>query len=264
MLSRLKDTFSDFFCLNRKYLVYNILSRNLKLRYRRSFLGYFWTLLVPLTTAAIYYFVFNVLHKIGDDSYALLVVVGILAWGAFAGTINEGINSLSSNFSLLSQINVPLHLFPFCSAVTQFVVYFFSLPVILVFMIWFKAPFTSALFWLPYYILLLFIISYSISFLVAVGFIYIRDIKQVMSHIVHVWFYLTPVIYRGNRLQNSFSLVSYINPVGKIFPALQSIILNGEQPTRGQIVIPAIWAFLFLCLALFAKARVSKVAIENI
>jgi ABC-type polysaccharide/polyol phosphate export permease len=254
----------DFFCLNQKFLVYNIVSRNLKLRYRRSALGYFWTLIVPLSTAGVYYFVFNVLHKSGTRDYAMVVILGVLTWAFFSGTLSEGMNSISANLPLLSQISVPLHLFPFCSAVTQLIVFLFSIPALMGFMIFYHTPLTWHLFWIPYYIFILFISSYSLSFLLALSFVYVRDLKQVMAQVLHIWLYLTPVIYRGERLEKHVPSLAYLNPVGKAFSGLQRIVLDGHRPRYTEMGIPLFWAGALLIVALIVKDKASKLAVEKI
>ncbi len=74
---------AKFFSLHRKYLLYNLLMRNLKVRYRKSFFGFLWTLIVPMTMTLVYYFVFQYIAKMGDDRFAIFLLTGIIPWTFF-------------------------------------------------------------------------------------------------------------------------------------------------------------------------------------
>src|SRR3954471_24738544 len=93
----------DFFCFGKKFLVFNLVSRNLKIKYRRSVLGVFWTLLSPLAMAVIYYFVFRVVLNVRIDHYAVFILSGVLPWSFFGVTTLEGLDSILGNGSLISK-----------------------------------------------------------------------------------------------------------------------------------------------------------------
>src|SRR6202035_5870261 len=121
----------DIFCVSKKFLVFNLVGRNLKVKYRRSVLGVLWTLLSPLATVMIFYFVFKVILKVQIPHYMAFLVSGVLPWSFFSQTINEGMDSIVGNAGIAAKVPVPIQIFPLVGAITNFITLFLALPVIL-------------------------------------------------------------------------------------------------------------------------------------
>src|SRR3954453_19323172 len=88
----------DFFCLGKKFLVYNMVSRNLKIKYRRSVLGVFWTLLSPIAMTVVYYFVFKVILQVRMPHYLVFILSGVLPWTFFSQSLSEGMESIAGSW----------------------------------------------------------------------------------------------------------------------------------------------------------------------
>jgi ABC-2 type transport system permease protein len=241
-----------------------MVGRTLKLRYRRSVLGYLWTLLVPLSTAAIYYFLFKVIFKVEVPDFAAFVTVGVFLWSFFSGTLSEAMQSLIANFSLLLQVNVPLNVFPFTTALSSLSTLLFSLPAIFgiclvtgVNLGW------SALMLFPY-LALLFVQAYCFGYMLSIAIIYLRDLQQAMGLILQVWMYATPILYQSNFIPERHFWILYANPVGKIFPGVHNALLRGLWPTAAEMLVPVLWTAVIFGVTLLLHTRVSKYAIERI
>jgi ABC-2 type transport system permease protein len=241
-----------------------MVGRTLKLRYRRSALGYLWTLLIPLSTATIYYFLFKVVFKVQIPDFAAFVVTGILVWSFFSGTLVEGMESLLGNVSLLLQVNVPLNLFPLTTAIGNLTTLVFALPVILglclvngVVIGW-----PALLFF--YYLALLWVQAYCLSYMLSITVIYLRDLRQAMGLVMQVWMYGTPILYQSNYLPPKYFWVLYANPVGKIFTGIHSSLLRNQWPTLAEIATPTVWTAVIFMVTLYLHTKVSKQAVERI
>src|SRR3954462_3483713 len=151
----------DFFCLGKKFLVFNLVSRNLKIKYRRSVLGVFWTLLSPLAMAFIYFFVFQVVLKVKIDHYAVFILTGVLPWSFFGVTTMEGLDSILGNGSLISKVPVPTQGFPFVVSVTNLVTLVLSLPVLMGAALLSRVDIGWPILLFPFYLAALFLIAYS-------------------------------------------------------------------------------------------------------
>lgn len=241
-----------------------MVGRTLKLRYRRSVLGYLWTLLVPLSTAAIYYFLFSVIFKVDVPDFVAFVTIGVLLWSFFSGTLIDAMQSLLGNFPLLLQVNIPLNVFPLTTAISSLVTLIFALPVI--FGICFATGVDlgwSSLMLLPY-LFLLFIQAYCIGYMLSITVIYIRDLQQAMGLVMQVWMYGTPILYQINLIPKQYTWILYANPIGKIFPGVHNSLLRGIWPTPAELLAPILWTIAIFGSALFLHTRASKRAIERI
>src|SRR5690349_10337533 len=109
----------DLFCFSKKFLVFNLVSKNLKTKYHRSFLGIFWTLISPLSMGLVYFFAFKVVMKVQQPHYLALLLCGVLPWSFFSQTLGEGTESIVNSFGLLSKVPIPLPVFPFVGALTN-------------------------------------------------------------------------------------------------------------------------------------------------
>lgn len=241
-----------------------MVERNLKLRYRRSSLGYLWTLLVPLSTACIYYFLFKMVFKVQIPDFAAFVVTGILLWNFFSGTLSEGMESLISNFPLLLQVNVPLNVFPLITAITNMVSLTFALPVIVGICLINGVVLGPSALMFFFYVFLLFLQAYCFSYVLSILVIYVRDLRQAIAPAMQIWMYGTPVLYQFSYLPEGFRWLLYANPVGKIFTGIHNSVLRRQWPTLAEIGTPLIWTATLIVITLVLHTKVSKQAIERI
>lgn len=264
MFSPMTSILKSFLCLDQKFLIWNMVTRTLKLRYRRSFLGFLWTLLVPLSTAGIYYFLFKVIFRVEVEDFAAFITVGILVWTFYSGTISESMESLLGNLSLLLQVNVPLNVFPLTTAISSLITLFFALPVIFgVCLISGISIGWSSIMILPY-IALLFIQAYCFGYVLSVAVIYLRDLKQAVGLFMQLWMYGTPILYKIDLVPKNYTWVLYANPIGKIFPGIHNALLRNLWPTSAEILVPVAWTIGILLGTLFIHTKVSRLAIERI
>jgi lipopolysaccharide transport system permease protein len=255
---------SDLFCLGKKFLVYNLVSRNLKIKYHRSLLGILWTLISPISMALVYYFVFKVVLQIEQKHYLVLILGGVLPWTFFSQTLSEGADSIIGSWGLLSKVPIPLPVFPLVGAITNLVTLFMSIPVLLAAMVFTDCALSAPLLILPAAYFLLFIVTYSISSILSVACVFLRDLRHVVSILLQVWFYATPVIYQESMVPVKYEWVFNINPVGQVFIMFQKILGRGEWPTFYNISVATLWAFVLFTAAAFLHKYVFKNVVERI
>lgn len=254
----------SFFCLRHKNLVWNMVSRNIKLRYRKSFLGYIWTLLTPLSTAAIYYFLFKVIFRVQVPDFAAFIATGILVWSFFSSTLSEGMSSVMSGFSILLQVNVPINAFPLTTAITNLITLIFAIPVIIGICLVSGINIQASFFMLVPYLLMLFFQAYGLAVVLSVAVIYVRDLKQAIGPLTQIWMYGTPILYQVNLIPERYTWILYANPVGKIFGGIHNCVLRGAWPTYAEVIGPLLWTVVILVAAYIVSAKVSKGALEKI
>lgn len=254
----------DLFCTGKKFLVFNLVSRNLKIKYRRSIFGFFWTILNPLATAMVFYLVFKVFLKVAIPNYLVFILCGIFPWTFFSGTLLENMESLVGNQGLLSKIPIPLHIFPYVGSVTNLVTLFLSLPILMGAAIFTGVPLGPSVVLLPLLFFALFLLAYSFSMILSIAFVYFRDLRHIMGILMQIWFYGTPVIYDESMVPENFKWLLYANPVALIFTELRHILVHGEWPDPARLASVAAWTLGVLTVGLLVQKNFSESLVEQL
>lgn len=254
----------DIFCLNKKFLVFNLVLRNIKTKYRRSFLGLFWTLLGPTAMAITYYFVFKVIIKVQIPHYLVFIITGTLPWAYIAQTLNEGMESIVGNWGLLSKIPIPSHVFPMVGALTNLITLLLALPIMIGTAVLTGVHLGPSLFLIPGLYLGLFLITYSFAFILASTFVYFRDLRHIIAIILQLWFYMTPVIYDEAMIPEKYKAVLYLNPYGAFFTTFHKIFIYGSWPTQIEVGCITFWLFFSFMVCLGFQKHFGRKIVENI
>jgi ABC-2 type transport system permease protein len=231
----------ELFCLHKKFLVYNLVMRNLKVKYRRSALGFLWTLLIPISQAAIYYFVFQRIMKIQIESYVPFILSGVMFWVFFSNTLNEAMESLLNNSNLISKIPIPPQIFPWVASLSHGINLALAIPVIIAVTLLSGLAVTPAFALIPVLLIEIMVIAYSIGLILALVMVFFRDLRYVLALVLQVWMYATPVIFHERMIPESMRWILWANPIGQIFPALHEIVLTGQSPTPSLLAGTAVW-----------------------
>ena len=248
----------DAFCLKKKFLVYNLVERNLKIKYRRSLLGFFWTILSPIALACIYYFVFKVILKTSREHYLSFILSGVLPWAFFAQSISESTDSIVGNQHLISKIPIPVHVFPYVVILTNFSTLTLALPVIVGSTLLDGATLGLQILWLPYFVACLLLMSYGIGAILAVLYVYLRDLKHAIGLVLQIWFYATPILYDPSMVPEKYQWIQSLNPVASTFAGLQGSLLSGDLHFVSLATTSLGWSVAILaCLRItYLKLRV--------
>ena len=216
-------------------VVINLVQADLKLRYRRTLLGYTWALLYPLATLAIMTMVFA--KAMGYEhwqSYVLFVFSGLLPWNFLISAMWGAGYSIVFHEDLLKKIYLPKHLFPLAVTMARFADFLFNFVVLFLIIgpIVHYQPSWSLL-GLPLAILILLVFMTGVAFAIATLNVYVRDTTHLMSVIMQLGFYLTPIIYKANsdKVSAKFRFIFEINPMTHIVRPFQDIISDGVFPS---------------------------------
>ncbi len=255
---------AKFFSLHRKFLLYNLLMRNLKVRYRKSVFGFLWTLIVPLTMTLVYYFVFQYIAKMGDDKFAIFLLVGVIPWTFFSTAFATGTDSLVNNFGILSKVPISATAFPLAETCSAFINLILSLPILLGAALFFGVQ--PALSWLllPLLYGILFFITYALAFIAAVANVYLRDVRHLVGIGIQIWMYMTPILYSAERIPEHLRVWFYANPFFVLFDSFHRTILKGEWVGPVQFAHMAGWMFALLTFAFLLNQQVRFKIVEKI
>lgn len=188
--------------IRHRVLIQSLVVRELKARYRGSVGGYLWSFLNPLLLLAVYWTVFATIFTppraegASTDPYALYLFCGLLPWTWFAASLTDAANSLIAGGNLIKKLIFPAEVLPVVSVLANGVHYLLGLPVYLVFWLIFKPEGLSLhAAWLPLVMFTQLILSLGLGLILAALAVHFRDIRDILSNTLTLWFFLTPIIY---------------------------------------------------------------------
>ncbi len=191
-------------------LIQSLVARELKARYRGSVLGFFWSFFNPLLLLMVYTFVFTVVLPGGwDDKLgprALFLFCGLLPWTWFSSSLIESSNILISGGNLIKKVMFPAEVLPIVSVLANLVHFLFGLIILVAFLIYYKAPLQlSELVWFPAVVFVQLLLSLGLALLLSAMTVHFRDIKDILSNVLTLWFFITPIIYPMSQVTDAAS-----------------------------------------------------------
>ena len=240
-----------------KPLLYELVARDLKVKYRRSFLGYVWSLLNPLLMMCVMTLVFSYVFRFDIPNYPLYLITGQTLWTFFNESTNISMYSVLQNGALIKKVYIPKFIFPVSRVLSSFVTMSFSLIAILIVMVGTQSPFywTILLFPIPLFLLLLF--SMGVGMILSALSVYFRDITHLYSVLTLAWMYMTPTFYPVSALPENIQPIIQVNPICAYITFFREVVLYGTMPTAFMWLqcIAASLLALILGLVVFRKMQ---------
>ena len=238
----------------------NLVSADLKLRYRRSVLGYLWSLIHPIMTITIMTIVLtHVVRFSTGTSYVLYVFAGWLPWNFLVNGFWGSGAAIINNESVLRKIYLPKILFPVAVTLARFIDFMINLSALFVILIIisYLQP-SPALLGLPLAILLLFLFTAGVTVALAAVNVYIRDTSHMVTVLMQWGFYLTPIIYDLSLIPQQYRHLFELNPITHIIRLFQTIISKGVFPDANEWGMGVLVTALALVLGYALFARLEK------
>lgn len=235
--------------LKYRYLIVQLVRRDILTRYKRSALGVAWTMLNPLGTMLILTIVFSQAFGGSQQGYAAYVLSGLIAWNFFAQSTNAATLHLVWGGSLLKKIYIPRTSFAVSATGTGLINLLLSLiPLVLVMLI-IRVPIRWTIVFLPIPILFLTMFALGIGLLVSTMAIYYADIAEMYQILLTAWMYLSPVIYSPEILPEAYrQWITLLNPMYYLIELFRMPIYYGQVPDIGLLLISAGISILTLIL----------------
>ncbi len=244
-------------------MVVMLVNRELRGRYKGSFLGFLWTFLNPLLQLAVYTLVFSVIMKSGIDKYYLFLFVALIPWIFFSSSILGGANCIIAQKDLVKKIYFPRQVLPIAHVTTCFIN--MLLCFIVVFIV---AGFSIGinLIALPYLVPILFV-----EYILALGFalfaaaitVYFRDMEHILAIVVMAWQFMSPVIYSADIVPDSFKSIFMANPMTSVIIAYRSILYYKVPPDLTTLLMALLMGTLFLIIGWVVFNRLQKHFVEE-
>ena len=197
----------------RRRIVFNFIKRDIRLKYRNSSLGYFWSLLEPLLLSAVYFILFTIITDRPREDYALLVILGVISWTLFSRGLKSSISSLTHNEMMIKQVYLPREIFAVTSVGSNLVINSFSLFVAIPFIIYFDITLNQNLVLVPIGLFILSIMALGVGLMMAWINAINRDVEHFFAFVTRAGFFLSPVMWTIEMVPESGLQYALLNPV---------------------------------------------------
>ncbi|MBQ9299665.1 MAG: ABC transporter permease [Clostridia bacterium] len=243
-------------CIRYFPLLQNLISRNLKKKYRRSVLGYIWCVLNPLMVMLIMNFVFSSMFRSSIDNYPVYLFAGRMMFFFITGSTQSMAGSIISNGSLMRKTRVPYHIFTLANFCSQIVDFGFSLIAFAIVLLITKTPITVHVLAFPAVVLEMFLFCYGLGMFLAQTNTFIRDVSYIYGLVTTAWMYLTPIFYSVEIMPaNAHYIITHFNPAYAYLQMSRLVFLYHQWPTRNLLVSGFLWGALMTVVGVFTYIR---------
>jgi ABC-type polysaccharide/polyol phosphate export permease len=216
-------------------LIASLVARDLKARYRGTVLGFFWSFVNPLLLLLIYSFVFTEIMPNPTPAtkpYTLFMFSGILPWTWFASSLLEASGSLIAGGNLIKKVLFPAEVLPIVSVLANMVNFFLGLPILILFLIvYWHLPNPANLLWFPVVVIVQLVFTLALALAVAALSVHFRDVRDILSNLLTLWFFATPIIYPWFQPEvQRFKVFFDVNPFTHIVVSYQEILFFNNGP----------------------------------
>ena len=240
----------------RRDLLRELVVRDMKLRYKRSYLGVGWTLVNPLAQLLVYDFVFRVLFRVNTPNFSAFLFVGIISWNWFSGALLQSTTAILENRDLIRQPGFPAGMLPNVTMVAHLIHYLLTLPVLFALLVVSDIQIGATVLWLPLVVLLQCLLTVALGFLVACLHVKFRDTQYLLGIALMLGFFMTPILYTMDIVPERYLLIYQVNPMAHLIEAYRDVLMYGRAPDFGTlgILTLAILASLAAFFGLFRRA----------
>jgi ABC-type polysaccharide/polyol phosphate export permease len=212
-------------------LIQSLVGRELKARYRGSLLGFFWSFVNPLLLLATYTVVFTVIlpvsHSPAMEPYALFFFCGILPWSWLSSSLLESSGVLIAGGNLLKKVLFPAEVLPVVTVLANLAQFVLGLPILLVFLAAYGRLAPSALL-LPFPLLVQLVFTLGLALLLSALTVHFRDIQNILSHLLHIWFFASPILYFYGDVTGALRQILRLNPMSHVLVSYQEMLFTGR------------------------------------
>jgi ABC-2 type transport system permease protein len=250
---------------NYRELLKTNVKKEIRGKYKGSFLGVLWSFVNPLLMTLVYAIVFPYLLRSTEPHYVTFVVIGILPWTWFSNNIALGTTSILANSGIIKKVYFPREILPISVVTSGMVNYLISLLIIAIFLICSGIGFSYYILFLPLIVLAQYLFTLGIVFITSAIDIYIRDLEYIINFIVTMLFYATPILYSLKMFEGTSILkLVNLNPMTIIINGYRDIFFYQSMPHIKTLVALVFACLIFSWLGLLFFKKLSKGFAEEV
>ena len=249
---------------NYRELLKTNIKKEIRGKYKGSWLGVLWTFLNPLLMLAVYAFVFPYILRVNVDNYTIFMIVALIPWNFFTTAIQSGTGSVVANGNILKKVYFPREIIPISITTSQLVNFLITCIIMAVFIIFSGVGFSVHALLFPLLVLIQYVLILGLTFILSALTVFVRDIDHFVSVILMLGFYATPIVYQGEMLPKKFQIFLKLNPMAQLVEAYRSILYYHRMPDMTMLIIWGLGSVALLVIGYLIFKKLEKSFVEEL
>jgi lipopolysaccharide transport system permease protein len=248
-------------------LVFFMIWRDIKVRYKQTLLGALWAVIQPVMTMLVFTFIFGSVAKVPTDGipYPIFSYTALLPWGLFVTALNQASRSLTSNHNMITKVYFPRLVLPLASVLAGLVDFAIAFVIMLGMMWYFKVTPTLSVLWtLPLFLLLALITALGVALWLSAINVKYRDVNYALPFLTQFWLFITPVAYSANVISEKWQLVYSLNPMAGVVNGFRWALLGAGNGPDAALWVSVGISVLVLVSGLFYFRNMERTFADTI
>lgn len=244
-------------------LLKNNIKKEIRGKYKGSWLGVVWTFLNPLLMLLVYSLVFPYILRVNVEHYTIFMMVALVPWTFFTTAVQTGTGSVVANGNILKKVYFPREIIPVSVVTSALINFLITCIIMVIFILISGVGFSVHSLLFPVIVLLQYIITLAIVFVLSAVTVYIRDVDHFVSIIIMLAFYITPIVYKADMLPEKFQWAIKVNPIAQIIEAYRAILYNHTMPDMNMLLIWTVIGIIMLVGGYLIFKKLEKRFVEE-
>lgn len=233
-------------------------------KYKGSFLGVLWSFLNPLLMVLVYALVFPYIMRMNVPNYLVYLITGVIPWNFFTTCITTGCNCVWINGGIIKKVYFPREILPISVVVAGLINFLISCVIVLIFTVFGGIGISIQLLWLPLIAIIQSALSLGLLFVLSAINVYVRDIEYLVAFLLNLLFYATPILYTSSMFPSKVRWILYLNPMSTIVDAYRSIFYYKVMPNLASLALVGILSFIILIIGYIIFRKLEKGFAEEV
>ncbi len=241
-------------------LVLFLIWRDIRVRYKQTFLGATWAIIQPVSAMVVFSVIFGRVAKIPSDGlpYPIFSFAALLPWNFFAMGLSNSSESLVSNANLIKKVYFPRLAIPIASVLSGAVDFAIAFCILILMMLYWNISLTAKVLWIPLFLVLALVTSLGVGLWLSALNVRFRDVRYTVPFLVQIWMYSTPIAYPSSLLSEPWRTVYGLNPMAGVVEGFRWAMLGTETQPGPLIMVSAVVAILLLVTGAFYFRRAER------
>ena len=244
----------------RRSLIYFLVWRDIKVRYKQTLLGAAWVVLQPFSMMVLFSIVFGFLAKLPSEGipYPVFVFCALLPWQLVANSFSDAGNSLAANQSLITKVYFPRLIIPLSAVLARLVDFVFALAVLVGMLFYYDMRPGGAVWALPIFVVMALAVGLGVGLLISSLGLRYRDVRQMIPFLTQLWFFASPIAYSASLIPENWRGVYVINPMIGIIEGFRWSLLGTGKMSDSALAVSVVTILLMLLAGLFCFRRIER------
>lgn len=229
--------------------------KDIRGKYKGSFLGILWSFINPLLQVLVYALVFPYIMKVETENYLIFLICGIIPWTWFITSISQGTTSITNNANLIKKVYFPREILPISVVTSGLVNFLISCIIILIFVLLGGSTISWHLIFLPLIIIVQYIFTLALIFVLSAVNVYVKDVEYIVAFIINMLFYATPILYTTEMFSGPILWLFRLNPLAHLINAYRDVFYVHHIPNliNLSILLGVSILLVVICYIIFKK-----------